>query len=59
METEVVLYRIDGKDYVLEQNIMKIDRTVGLLRQYFPDVVILYGDEHGKTPDSENTGADR
>lgn len=45
METEVVIFRIDNHDYVLEENIKKIERTMSILRQYFPDVIIIYGDE--------------
>lgn len=45
METEVVIFRIDNHDYVLEQESNKLERTMAILKQYFPDVLLIYGDE--------------
>lgn len=53
-EMEVVIFRLDNHDYVLEQSVVKLERTMGILRQYFPDVLIIYGDEEvGTHPTTE------
>lgn len=47
--TEVVVtcFKIDGQNYMMEQNIERQDRVMGMLHQYFPDVEIIHGEEEG------------
>lgn len=47
--TEIIVtcFRIDGQNYMMEQNIERQDRVMGMLHQYFPDVEIIYGEEEG------------
>lgn len=42
MEIDVVCFKIDDKEYIMEQNVVKIDRAVEILKQYFPDVILIY-----------------